>query len=232
HPSSNDEVTELVLRHAFETLGLHRVELRVLARPAREAGVETPASGQPSLRSVTDEARAAVLRQFRWVEGHADIWRVFADSQALRHVVEGLAEPWRDAGVTRVVGIEARGFLLGGATAVALGVGFVAIRKSDTSLLPGPKVRATAVEDYRGIRHDLRMQSVLAGDDRVLLVDDWAEKGSQALAAATLVGACSAQFLGLSVVVDMLTDDLRETLGRVTSLVRADELGPSDRDNG
>lgn len=176
---------------------------------------------------LTDPARAAVLDRFRWVDGHADIWRVFADHEALGLVVAGLAAPWLDAEVTHVVGIESRGFLLGGATAVALGAGFIAIRKSNTSLLPGPKVRTTAQADYRGIRHELRMQEILTATDRVLLVDDWAEKGSQALAAHDLVRQCGATFLGASVIVDMLTSETRTTLGRVTTIVNADDLGPS-----
>ena len=176
---------------------------------------------------MTDRVRAAVLDKFRWVNGHADMWRVFADREALALVVTGLVAPWRDAKVTHVAGIESRGFLLGGATAVALGAGFIAIRKSDTSLLPGPKVRITAEADYRGIRNELRMQDTLSPADRVLLVDDWAEKGSQALAAHDLIQQCGATFLGLSVIVDMLTPETRKTLGRVTTLVNADELGPS-----
>ena len=113
--------------------------------------------------------------------------RVFGDGPSLREIVKGggLAEPWREPGVTRVVGIEARGGSCSrsgdrhrGSTSR-----FVAIRKSDTSLLPGPKVRATAAEDYRGIRHNLRMQSVLTADDRVLLVDDWAKNGVKRLRA-------------------------------------------------
>lgn len=176
---------------------------------------------------MTEPARAAVLEHFRWVDGHADIWRVCADGRSLQHVVAGLAEPWRGAGVTRVVGIESRGFLLGAATAVALGVGFVAIRKSDTGLLPGPKVAVVAQEDYRGIRHQLRMQAVLNQHDLVLLVDDWAERGSQALAARELVTQCRAHFLGVTLMVDMLPDDIRAQLGRVTALVHADELGES-----
>jgi len=171
---------------------------------------------------------AAVRSLFRWEEGHADIWRVLADSAALRSVVEGLADPWRDAGVTHVIGVESRGFLLGGATAVALGAGFVAIRKAGTGLLPGPKVWTTAAPDYRGLSHELRMQAVLGAGDAVLMVDDWAERGSQAAAACALVKQCGARWLGLSIVVDQLQDEKRLALGRVTALVAAEELGPAD----
>jgi adenine phosphoribosyltransferase len=176
---------------------------------------------------MTTAGRAAVFRTFRWEQGHADIWRVLADADALRAVVGGLAGPWRDSGVTHVVGIESRGFLLGGATAVALEAGFVAIRKSGTGLLPGPKVRTKASADYRRLAHDLRMQAVLGAADAVLMVDDWAERGSQAAAARALVEQCGARWLGLSLVVDQLGEETRAALGAVSALVRAEELGPA-----
>ena len=179
---------------------------------------------------VTEAGRRAVLATFAWSGGHADVWRIFADARALAEVVAGLAAPWQDHGVTTVVGVESRGFLLGGATALALGAGFVAIRKEGTGLLPGPKVVTTAGEDYRGHRHQLRMQTVLGPGERVLVVDDWAERGSQALAAAELVRRCGARFLGLSVIVDGLDDHVRARLGRVTALVTADELGDDSGD--
>jgi adenine phosphoribosyltransferase len=172
------------------------------------------------------EARAALLAAFRWESGHANVWRVFADPDAFPAVVQGLVEPWRGQGVTRVVGVESRGFLLGGAVALALGVGFVAVRKAD-GLLPGPKVTATAAPDYRQRRHPLRMQAVLQPTDRVLLVDDWAERGSQARATRQLVEACGATFLGASLLVDQLDAPAREALGRVTALVFGDEIGPA-----
>lgn len=174
-----------------------------------------------------EDPAASVLRHFRWVEGHGDIWRVFADADALEAVIDGLVAPWRAAGVTHVVGIESRGFLLGAACAVQLGAGFVAVRKGGTSLLPGPKHTVTAEEDYRGQRHRLRMQAVLTQGDRVLLVDDWAERGSQALGAVQLCERSDAEFLGLSVIVDMLASDVRASFPRVTSLVSGRALGPS-----
>lgn len=173
---------------------------------------------------MTTAAADAVLSRFRWEDGHADIWRVFSDPDALRAVIDGLSEPWVEAGVTHVVGLEARGFLLGGACAVQLRAGFVAVRK-DGGPLPGPKVSTLAEPDYRGNRHRLRMQHRLEPGDRVLLVDDWAERGSQSRAAADLVAQCGATLLGLSVIVDELSDDVRQTLPRVTAVVRAGQLG-------
>jgi adenine phosphoribosyltransferase len=176
---------------------------------------------------VSSAGRAAVLERFRWVDGHADVWRVLADGPALAAVVEGLAQPWDRRGVTKVVGIESRGLLLGGAVAVALGVGFVAIRKQGTGLLPGPKLTARSKPDYREQEHELRMQDVLDLDDRVLMVDDWVERGSQAAAARQLVQLSGATWLGLSVMVDQRAADARAGLGRVTALVSAEDLGPS-----
>src|SRR5712691_8405579 len=63
--------------------------------------------------------------QIAEVDGHADIWRIFLDALLLGRVVNALAAPFESDRITKVVGIEARGFLLGGAVAVRLGAGFV-----------------------------------------------------------------------------------------------------------
>ncbi len=168
--------------------------------------------------------RAAVLCHFGWRDGHADVWPIFADGPAFAAVVEALAEPWRRSRISHVLGIESRGFLLGGAVALQLGVGFVAVRKA-AGLLPGPKLTVRSEPDYRGTRQLLRMQPVLGSADRVLLVDDWAERGSQATAVAELVERAGARLIGLSLIVDQLDDSRRARLGTISSLVRAAELG-------
>jgi adenine phosphoribosyltransferase len=155
------------------------------------------------------------------------VWRVFTDASALAAVVEGLADPWRGAGVTHVLGIESRGFLLGAAVAVNLGVGFQAVRKEE-GLLPGPKLSVTSGPDYRGRTHLLRMQQSLGPGDVALLVDDWAERGSQAGGVRELVELAGARFAGVSVVVDQLDDSTRRTLGVVTALVRSEDLESPD----
>lgn len=172
-------------------------------------------------------AGEAFLRNFSWVDGHADVWSVFSDASSLAESVQWLCDAWRSEEVTHVVGVEARGFLLGGAVAVGLGAGFVAIRKQNTGLLPGPKLFRRAAEDYRGQRHELRMQHTLPPAARVVLIDDWAERGSQALAAQALVEACGATFLGVGLLVDQLTPEARKALGRITALLSADSLAPS-----
>ena len=177
--------------------------------------------------SAVDIARTKLLSEFRWHGGHADVWRLFVNANVLSSLIDGLAEPWREKGITHVLGIESRGFLLGGAVAVSLGAGFQAIRK-EAGMLPGPKVSVQSAPDYRSCAHLLRMQIVLRPGDVVLLVDDWAERGSQAVAARELVEMCGAHFAGVSILVDQLEDDVRAKLSRVTSLVLASELGDPD----
>jgi adenine phosphoribosyltransferase len=176
------------------------------------------------VESTIERARHAFFRQFVWNGGHADVWRVFDDGDAFAAVVEGLVEPWQSGDVTKVCGVESRGFLLGGAAAVALGVGFVAIRKRG-ALFPGMKHEIESDPDYRGMRHGLQIQqeSVRPGD-RLLLVDDWVERGSQASAAQELVQACGGVLVGVAVVVDQLTEQRRDRLPPVTSLVTSAEL--------
>src|SRR3954451_13974094 len=119
-------------------------------------------------------AKQDVLAAFRWVDGHADIWRLFHEPAVLASIVAELPAVVREAAATKVAGIESRGFVLGGAVAVAAGIGFVPIRK-EAGLFPGPKVTGRAAADYRGIEHVLRLQQQSLSDrDRVLLVDDWA----------------------------------------------------------
>ena len=174
------------------------------------------------------DAQGEVLKTFRWVDGHADTWRLFRDAQVFASVVRELASVVTAVSATKVAGVESRGFILGGAVAITANVGFVAIRK-EAGLFPGEKLTVRAAADYRGIEHNLRLQRAsLAPDDRVVLVDDWAEQGSQALAARRLIEDCGAMWAGAALVVDQLTAARRAELAPVSRIVAADELGPSE----
>jgi adenine phosphoribosyltransferase len=72
------------------------------------------------------------------------------------------------------------------------------------------------------------LRASLEPQDRVLVVDDWEETGSQATATRSLIERCGASYIGLSLLVDQLTDEMRERLAPVASIVRYDELPPSE----
>lgn len=167
------------------------------------------------------------LRRFQWVDGHADVLGLFADGLFLRRTAEALAAPFDAAGVTKVAGVEARGFILGTAVALELGLGFAPIRKHG-AIHPGPKTRVRTSPDWRGRETDLVLQrGALEADDLVLLVDDWIETGSHALAARQLIEECGARWAGLSVVVDQSEPAIRQRLEPVAAVVSFEALPPS-----
>ena len=86
----------------------------------------------------------------QFVGGHGHVWRLFDDAVRLREIAEALVAPFRGE-VSKVAGIESRGFILGRAAALALGVGFVRVRKA-AGLFPGPKASVETELDYRGNR--------------------------------------------------------------------------------
>ena len=85
-----------------------------------------------------------------------------------------------------------------------------------------------AAHDYRGNAHEPSMQDTLADADVVLMVDDWAERGSQAAAVRQLVELAGARFAGLSLIVDQLNADTRRGVVHVTALVVAADLVDPD----
>jgi adenine phosphoribosyltransferase len=139
-----------------------------------------------------------------------------------------MVAPFRTASITAVAGRESKGFLLGGAAAIQLGVGFIAIRKAG-SLFPGDTERLTTTRDYRGHNHELLIQRdrIHAGD-RVLLVDDWAETASQARTGHQLIRHCGAVLVGTSLMIDQLDEPTRTDLTNVVSLARFTDLSAVD----
>jgi adenine phosphoribosyltransferase len=118
--------------------------------------------------------------------GLGNIWPLFYDTELFNRIVSELAVPFKGE-VTKIAGIESRGFLLGAAVAARLEVGFVAIRKSE-GLYPGPTFDARSSSDYRGHMHTFRIQQAsVSSADHVGLVDDWFETGSQAVIAKGLI---------------------------------------------
>jgi adenine phosphoribosyltransferase len=168
---------------------------------------------------------ATVLRERIVIDdqGLGNMWPVFYDSALFARVVAAMAEPFESA-VDKVVGIESRGFVLGAAVAAHLRVGFVAIRKSE-GLYPGETVEADTAADYRGRQHTFRLQrAAVAHGERVCLVDDWFETGSQGLIARGLVEQAGGIYAGASIIVDQLPAERRRELEPCHALIDAREL--------
>ena len=168
--------------------------------------------------------RDEVAANLRYFDGHSDTLGLFADAGFLGRVGAALAEPFRSAGVAKVAGIEARGFVVATAVALELGAGFVGVRKPG-AVLAGAKAEARFERDWRGHAGVLRLQRhVVEAGDRVLVVDDWAETGSKALAARELIEACGGAYAGLSLLVNQLPADVQSKLEPVAFVVRAEDV--------
>jgi adenine phosphoribosyltransferase len=186
----------------------------------------TSASRQDTVQPVTGFAEE-LLSRFRWIGGHADVLGLLADGAFLARAIEALTGPFETEGITKVAGVEARGFVFGAAAAVRLGAGFVPVRKPG-SVHPGPKAVHVSEPDWRRRELAYELQrAALSEADRVLLVDDWAETGSQALAARSLIEECGATWAGVSLLVDQLHDDVRARLAPVRAVVLSAQLPPN-----
>ena len=128
----------------------------------------------------------------------SDVTPIFAVPAAFAALVEDLLAPYRDAGVERVAGTDALGFIVGTALALRLGVGFVPIRKGGK--LPVRHERA-GFRDYSGVEKvlELRAEPWPAGT-RVLLTDEWIETGAQARAAVELIERAGGVVAGIAAI--------------------------------
>jgi len=151
-----------------------------------------------------------------------DITPLLADPVALAAVVAALAAPGRDEDgrtrVDKVLGMESRGFILGAPVALALGVGFVPVRKAGK--LPRSTYSVSYALEYGEATLELHRDAVQPGD-RVLLVDDVLATGGTARATADLVEKCGGTVHGLAVLMDLGFLPGRATIGDVplTSLM-------------
>ena len=145
-----------------------------------------------AIRAIADYPRPGVT--FR------DITPLLGDARIFRLVVDQLVEPWRTQGVERVAGVEARGFILGGAVAHQLHAGFVPIRKKGK--LPHATVRLAYSLEYGIDEMELHRDAVTAGE-RVLLVDDLLATGGTAEAAVQLLRSLGAELLGACFIVEL-----------------------------
>ena len=143
-----------------------------------------------------------------------DITPLLADHTAFSTVVEGLAAAGRDGSgstvVDKVVGMEARGFILAAPVALALGTGFVPVRKSGK--LPRETHAVSYALEYGEATLELHRDGVRPGD-RVLMVDDVLATGGTVAATRELVEACGGTVVGVAVLMELSFLPGRETIG-------------------
>jgi adenine phosphoribosyltransferase len=154
-----------------------------------------------TLRTIPDYPKPGILFQ--------DITPVLRDGPLLHDVVTDMVRPFRSVGVTHVLGIEARGFILGGAVATALGAGFAPARK------PGklPWERASEAYDLEYGSDALEAhRDALGAGNRVLIVDDVLATGGTARAAGQLARSLGAELVGWSFLLEIQALRGRERL--------------------
>ncbi|HYW11823.1 MAG TPA: adenine phosphoribosyltransferase [Longimicrobium sp.] len=129
-----------------------------------------------------------------------DVTPLLRDPQGLAQVVDAFATRYRGQGIDAVAGIESRGFLFGAPLAVALGVGFVPIRK--LGKLPADKISREYALEYGTNSLEVHRDAVRAGE-RVLLLDDLLATGGTARAAAELLEELGAQVVETAFVIEL-----------------------------
>jgi adenine phosphoribosyltransferase len=144
------------------------------------------------IRTIPDYPKRGIM--FR------DITTLLADAEGFSRTVDALSAPFLEARVAKVAGIEARGFILGGAVARALGAGFVPLRKKGK--LPHKTVSADYALEYGSDSIEMHLDACEAGE-RVLLVDDLIATGGTAMAGIELLRGASAEIVAAAFVIDL-----------------------------
>lgn len=129
-----------------------------------------------------------------------DVTTLFADARGFRMAVDQLLNPYAGERIDKVVGLEARGFILGGAVAHQLSVGFVPIRKKGK--LPGAVLSEAYVLEYGEAVVEIHQDALKPGD-RVLVVDDLLATGGTAAAGIRLCERLDAQVIGCAFVIEL-----------------------------
>ncbi len=153
-----------------------------------------------------------------------DITPLISDPKGFSACVDAMAEHFLGEGITKVVGSEARGFLIGTPVAYRLGAGFVPARK------PGKLPRDVYSQSYAleyGTDELQIHKDALTPDDRVVIVDDLVATAGTALATAKLVEQTGAKIMGFSFILELAFLNPREAIGKefpqdIFSLIKVD----------
>ncbi|HEY2706710.1 MAG TPA: adenine phosphoribosyltransferase [Caulobacteraceae bacterium] len=144
------------------------------------------------IRTIPDYPKPGIM--FR------DITTLLGDARAFRRAVDELVQPFAGTKIDKVVGIEARGFILGGAVAHQLSAGFVPLRKKGK--LPHQTRAVEYALEYGSDSMEMHLDAVAAGE-KVMLVDDLIATGGTALAAIQLLREADAQIVAAAFVIDL-----------------------------
>ena len=144
------------------------------------------------IRSIPDYPKPGVM--FR------DITTLLGDAGAFRRAIDELVQPWAGTKIDKIAGMEARGFILGGAVAHQLSAGFVPIRKKGK--LPHAKLSIAYSLEYGLDEMEIHEDAVRAGE-RVLLVDDLIATGGTAEGASKLLRSVGADLVAACFVIDL-----------------------------
>ncbi len=144
------------------------------------------------IRTIPDYPKAGIM--FR------DITTVFQDDVAYSKMIDQFVEHYKDMKIDKVAGIEARGFILGGAIAYALGVGFITMRKHGK--LPHHTHKQEYTLEYGQDALEIH-KDALKGGENVLMVDDLIATGGTALAALKLIKTAGGQVTDACFIIDL-----------------------------
>ena len=145
-----------------------------------------------SIRAIPDYPKPGIV--FR------DITTLLGDARAFRRAVDELVQPFAGLKIDKIAGIEARGFILGGAVAHQLSAGFVPVRKKGK--LPHETVSVTYALEYGTDEIEVHKDAVSPGE-RVLLVDDLVATGGTAEGAVNLLSQLGAEVVAACFIVDL-----------------------------
>jgi len=145
-----------------------------------------------AIRSIPDYPKPGIV--FR------NITTLLGDARAFRRAVDELARPWVGSNIDKVAGIEARGFILGGAVAHQVAAGFIPIRKKGK--LPHKRVSIAYSLEY-GLDEMEMHEDAVVTDDRVILVDDLIATGGTAEGAVKLLRQMGGQVIAACFVIDL-----------------------------
>src|SRR3979411_3321590 len=153
---------------------------------------ETEMNYKDTIRTIPDYPKPGIM--FR------DITTLLGNARAFRRAVDELVQPWAGSKIDKVAGMEARGFILGGAVAHQVSAGFVPIRKKGK--LPHKRVSIAYSLEYGLDEMEMHEDAVGKGD-RVVLVDDLIATGGTAEGAVKLLRQLGAQVLAACFVIDL-----------------------------